>query len=209
VEGEERTLLGGPWRLTSYVTSPDGRPLHASRDPRFWTTYDEAWLEGFGRPRLRQAERFDLLFEHESGRAVIWARTVPIRRALQFEPEHRLVMASIQGIDGGSGSWPDLLGLPTSEFVALVGEPDVRPAIVDSRRTNAYTFDVLLGPDRERARAWRATVVALRSPRYVWRAGRSRLPTLIVLGYAAHRDEHDAHLAAFESLVRRVDLAPP
>lgn len=203
----ERTLLSQPWRLASYEIDPNGRPVGARQDARFWMTYDQHELLAAGRPRPIVAERFDLYFEHEDGRAVMWARTIPIRRAWQYEPASNLIRAGVLGIDRRSGPVPDLLGLGTLEHVELASEPEVRPARVDATRAEAYTFDLARGPDPAHLRLWRVTVVALRSNGAMWRVGRRPLPSLIVLGYASAPQDHDAHRAAFESLVRRVDLA--
>ncbi len=200
-----RALAPSDWRLTSYELDDDGRPVGARQDARFWTTYDQAELLGASRTRPVVAERFDLFFEHEDGRSVMWARTIPIRRIWEREPAWRLLRAGVLGVDARSGPVPDLIGIGASEPRALGGEPEVRPARVDGQRTHAYTFDLVRGAPPA-ARLWRVTVVGLRTFRPTWAIGRRRLDSFIVLGYATPPDAHDEHRPAFESLVRRLDL---
>lgn len=203
---EGRALAPGDWRLSSYEFDGDGRPIRARHDSRFWTTYDQSELLGASRRRLVVAERFDLFFEHEDGRSVMWARTIPIRKLWDREPAWRLLRAGVFGLDGRGGPVPDLFGVSPSERRALGGEPEVRPARVDGQRTHAYTFDLLRGEGSATARLWRVTVVGLRTFRPTWAIGRRRLDSLIVLGYATPPDAHEEHRPAFEGLVRRVDL---
>lgn len=204
----ERTLLPDPWRLVSYEFDASGRPIGARQDARFWTRYDDRELLGAGRSRQRRSERFDLYFAHPDGQSVIWARSVPIRRAWQHEPTSNLVRAGVLGIDTRPGFVPDLLGANPGEYRSLASEPEIRAARVDGSRGHAYTFDLLRGTQPRTARLWRVTLVALRSRQPTWRIGRHGVHALIVLGYATPPQDHDGHRAAFESLVRRVDLAP-
>lgn len=195
------SLLPEGWRLESYVFDDAGRPLEASRDPRFVQLYDADTRSG----RVAQvlAERFDLYFAEDSGDATMWARTMPLDGYWQGLDIAFLMRAAVAHI-GRDPRAPDVLGTRGYRFLAdVIGD---RSARVDGHRAHAVTFDVRMPAGENSVAQRRVTVVGIEIEHHRWREGRVRRPMLLVFGYASSPSAHLATRATFERFVSRVDL---
>jgi len=198
VEGGQR-LLGPDWALENFDADDDGRPLHASGDPRWYEGHD---LRTFGvrRGRLVTTERWDLRFTHADTGHVIFARSIPLRPVWAGYDLPSLLRLSVHAIQARYEGAPDLLGTGATapSFVRVITEGDAR---VDGQRARFVTFDQQVG-----AATRRVTVVALRPGRATWNVRRWRLPMMVVFGFVSGTEDHRGPRADFESLVSRVDL---
>jgi hypothetical protein len=128
--------------------------------------------------------RYDFRYEHAQ-LGSIWAKTVRDPAGTAFP--------------GSAPSWPELAGVPlrADAYRGIT----YGPATVDGEHAWIATFDVR--KDGEEARITIATVRAGYRPRAFQPA---RLPPLVVFGYLSSIERHAEGLAAFESMLRRVDF---